>query len=149
MYRLIIDIPQYNSRLNFKENINILKRKFKELCDLTECENNDNIRLLTMIDKYIDEHFTENSLDLTKIAENVKVEPKYLSAYFKKHKNITLVKYITQKRIEYAKQLLKDTDLAINAIAIKVGFTDLSVFGKSFKRSENITPSEYRKVIKH
>lgn len=145
----IIDIPQYNSRLNFKENINILKRKFKELCDLTECENNDNIRLLTMIDKYIDEHFTENSLDLTKIAENVKVEPKYLSAYFKKHKNITLVKYITQKRIECAKQLLKDTDLAINAIAIKVGFTDLSVFGKSFKRSENITPSEYRKVIKH
>lgn len=116
---------------------------------MTECENNDNIRLLTMIDKYIDEHFTENSLDLTKIAENVKVEPKYLSAYFKKHKNITLVKYITQKRIEYAKQLLKDTDLAINAITIKVGFTDLSVFGKSFKRSENITPSEYRKVIKH
>lgn len=39
--------------------------------------------------------------------------------------------------------------LVIGYFAIKVGFTDLSVFGKSFKRSENITPSEYRKVIKH
>lgn len=145
----IIDIPQYNSGLNFKENIDVLKRKFEELCSLTECENNNNIRLLAMIDKYIDEHFTENSLDLTKISENVNLEPKYLSAYFKKHKNITLVKYITQKRIEYAKRLLKDTDLAINVIAIKVGFTDLSVFGKVFKRSEHITPSEYRKITKN
>ena len=145
----IIEFPSYNGRINFKENINVLKERFKELCELIENENKDNIRLLNRIDEYIDEHFTENGLDLTKIADNVNLEPKYLSSYFKKHKNITLVKYITQKRIAYAKQLLKDTDTTISVIAIKTGFTDACMFGKIFKKNEGVTPGQYRDMSRN
>ena len=91
----------------------------------------------------------ENGLDLTKIADNVNLEPKYLSSYFKKHKNITLVKYITQKRIAYAKQLLKDTDTTISVIAIKTGFTDACMFGKIFKKNEGVTPGQYRDMSRN
>lgn len=140
----IIDMPQYNKNIPFNDNIKIIKNKFMEVCSLMENGNKDNKKLLIKIEKYIDEHFMENNLDLTKIADNVEITPNYLSAYFKKHKNITLIKYITQKRMEYAKQMLTDTNLSISAIAVNVGFTDVCVFSKVFKKNEKMTPSMYR-----
>ena len=46
--------------------------------------------------------------------------------------------------MEYAKQMLTDTNLSISAIAVNVGFTDVCVFSKVFKKNEKMTPSMYR-----
>ena len=92
----------------------------------------------------MDKHFTENSLDLAKVADNVQISVGYLTTYFKKYKNTTILKYITNKRIEYAKALLLNTNFTINTIAIKVGYTDSCVFAKIFKKNEGVTPSQYR-----
>ena len=145
----MIAVPQYNSRMNFKENINVLKKRFRELCDIVSSNNKSELKLLQRIEEYIDAHYIENDLSVTKIAEHMNVSTSYMQAYFKKHKNTTLTKYITQKRVAYAKQLLKDTDSTISVIAIKVGFTDACMFGKIFKKNEGVTPGQYREISRN
>lgn len=107
-----------------------------------------NLKLLQKIEAYVDEHFCENSIDLISIADSMQMSVQYLTAYFKKHKNTTLLKYITQKRMDYAKELLLNTNFTITDIALKVGYTDASVFTKVFKKTENTTPGKYRALLK-
>lgn len=54
--------------------------------------------------------------------------------------------YLITKRMEYARELLKSTDLSIGSIADSCGYSDSVHFMKEFKRREGITPSEYRKL---
>lgn len=140
----MIDISKYDKAIPFKENIDMLKARFRDFCEITQSKNEGEQRLLNRIEEYVDKHFTENSLDLAKVADNVQISVGYLTTYFKKYKNTTILKYITNKRIEYAKALLLNTNFTINTIAIKVGYTDSCVFAKIFKKNEGVTPSQYR-----
>jgi len=143
----IINIPRYDKDMQFIENINALKNKFRELCEIMKINNKGDLRLLNRIEAYIDEHFAESSLSVTEIADNMQISTSYMQAYFKKHKNTTLTKYITQKRVDYAKQMLLNTNLTISTIAVKAGFTDPLYFGKIFKKNEGVTPSKYRDTL--
>lgn len=146
-YSMIEDISKYNKEIQFKENIDILKDRFKTLCNITASRNTGDMKLLHRIEEYIDEHFTENSLDLAEIADHAQISVRYLTSYFKKHKNTTLLKYITNKRIAYAKSLLMNTTATINTIAIRSGYTDARVFAKIFKKNEGMTPNQYRDTL--
>ena len=117
------------------------------MLSVVESRTCENLKLLERIEKYIDEHFTENGLSLIIIADAMQVSVQYLTSYFKKHQKTTLLKFITQKRIELAKELLKSSSQTINDIALMVGYTDASVFNKVFKKSENITPGKYREAL--
>ena len=56
----------------------------------------------------------------------------------------TLNQYITEYRMEKAKQLLKDARFKITDISSRVGYSDGNYFGKSFKKYSGLSPSEYR-----
>lgn len=140
---------KYREEMTPKENIDVIKKEFEQLCSISSEEKPaKNSKLLESIEAYVDGHFCENSLDLVSIADNLQISVQYLTTYFKKHKNTTLLKYITQKRIDYSKELLMNTDFTINDIALKVGYTDASVFTKVFKKTENTTPGKYRTLLK-
>ena len=145
-YSMMEDISKYNRGRYFNENVDLLKDRFKTLCDIVASRNTGDTELLHRIEEYIDKHFTENSLDLANIADDMQISVRYLTAYFKKHKNTTILQYITHKRLEYAKKLLTDTQDTIGIIAIRVGYTDAQVFIKLFKKNEGITPGQYRKI---
>ncbi len=68
----------------------------------------------------------------------------YISQLFKKETGITFVHYITQKRIEDAKELLTSTKKPLTDIALEVGFNDTFHFIKTFKRYVGMTPGQYR-----
>ena len=55
------------------------------------------------------------------------------------------MQYITAKKIDYAKKLLQETDLSAIKIGEKCGYSDHAMFFKAFKRTEGITPIEFRK----
>lgn len=63
---------------------------------------------------------------------------------FKKSTGKTLTAYITEKRIERAVRLLKDSDLSIAEVAYSNGFSSQSYFSKVFKRLVGMSPREYR-----
>jgi transcriptional regulator GlxA family with amidase domain len=53
--------------------------------------------------------------------------------------------YIHTVRLEEAKQLLETTDMAVEAIAMEVGYQDASFFGRLFRRKASLTPAQYRR----
>lgn len=98
------------------------------------------------IENYINEHFKENiTLDL--LSELTYINKYYLVHAFKKHKGISPINYLLQKRIEEAKVLLETTNLRINDIANIIGFSSQSYFTQAFKRYEQLSPQQYR--IRH
>lgn len=95
------------------------------------------------IQQYINRHYGDE-LTRTSLAEIVYLNPDYLARLFKKETGISLGAYIIEGRINIAKQLLKTTNLSVNAIASKVGYSNYSYFSKLFKQETGCTPYEYR-----
>lgn len=94
--------------------------------------------------EYIDENYTNEDLSLGQVAETVGMSSNYLSAIFSQNMEKTFVEYVTEKRIEKAKKLLRQTDHASGEIAKMVGYKDAHYFGFVFKKLQGLSPREYR-----
>ncbi|MDO4743593.1 MAG: AraC family transcriptional regulator [bacterium] len=86
-------------------------------------------------------------LSLRTLSQISNVSPEYFSVCFKKETGKTLTQFVTSKRIEYAKHLLKSTNLQIQTIAQHCGILDLHYFCRVFKKIVGKTPSEYRNSL--
>jgi len=94
--------------------------------------------------KYIRENYADKQLSIESIARHSYLSQTYLCYFFKKTTGKTLNEYITEVRIEKAKELLKTTNLKLYEIAANVGFADKNYFSTLFKKTVGITPSAYR-----
>jgi len=95
------------------------------------------------ISRYIAEHYTE-ALSVTKIAEAMKLHPKYLMQLFKKHCGLSVWEYLLRMRASHAQQLLISTDLKIVDVALESGFGSMCRFHALFDRYCGCTPRQYR-----
>ncbi|WP_028552944.1 response regulator [Paenibacillus sp. UNC451MF] len=86
----------------------------------------------------------QTDIHLEQIAERVYLSPSYLSYLFKKETGLSLVKYVTQYRMEKAKHYLSSTNMKIVDIGHEVGYTNLSYFGALFKNYVGVSPAQYR-----
>lgn len=96
--------------------------------------------------RYIDEHYGSKDLSLSEVCKTLAVSKSYFSALFKEHTEMTFVEYLTNARIERAKELLLTTDLKSYEVADRVGFGDAHYFGLTFKKQVGATPTEYREA---
>jgi YesN/AraC family two-component response regulator len=87
-------------------------------------------------------------LSLDVIAERLDMHPNTFSKWFKDHKGVNFLDYVTRYRIDRSKQLLEKTELKTGEIAEAVGFNDPRYFGQVFKKLVEVTPSEYRALFK-
>ena len=87
----------------------------------------------------------DKKLTLNGIAKQCFYNPSYFSRAFKERFNMTLVSYISAKRVEAAERLLNETDLTVERIAEECGFGDKSSFYRAFSKLRGTTPSEYRR----
>ena len=92
---------------------------------------------------YIDENL-DAKLTLSLLASKCFYNPSYFSRAFKEKFGMTLTEYITKKRIAYASKLLLESDMSIDEISERVGFSDRSSFYHTFSKIMGTTPSEYR-----
>ncbi len=99
--------------------------------------------LETIMD-YIHKNYNTD-IDNTSLANLVGYHPYYLNKLFLSANGITLHKYVINYRIAMSEQLLLSTNTSIEEIALKVGFTSSLSFLSSFKKKNNLTPSEFRK----
>ena len=109
---------------------------------VTDAENQKNS--IQRIIEYIDHHYKED-LSRTTLADMVYLSADHLARIFKKETGETLVKYITDKRINAAKELLSDTKTPIAQVASEVGYDNYSYFTKIFKEKIGVSPGDYRK----
>ncbi|MCM3785845.1 AraC family transcriptional regulator [Neobacillus mesonae] len=90
----------------------------------------------------IDEQYMTD-ISLESCADLEGMTPYALSKAFKQVAGINFIDYVTYKRIEAAKELLRETDLKMNDIADRVGYQH-SYFNRIFKKQEGMTPGQYR-----
>lgn len=97
-----------------------------------------------MIKTYIGKHYMDETLSVKDISEHVFLSASYVCTFFKNETGHTLNQYLTEYRMEKAKQLLKDAKYRISDISSRVGYSDGNYFGKSFRKYCGLSPSEYR-----
>lgn len=93
---------------------------------------------------YIDSNFCDSDC-LKKAYEQESLSRRHLDTLFKNNFDTTPSRYITVKRIELAKQLLKTHDMSVTYISDLCGFADLYYFSTVFKKETGMTPLFYRK----
>lgn len=94
--------------------------------------------------KYIEENYSEESLSLNSVAGAIGVSGNYFSSVFSQEMKITFIEYVTKKRMEKAKKLLRQTEKHSSEIAAEVGYKDPHYFSFVFKKTVGCTPREYR-----
>jgi two-component system, response regulator YesN len=99
------------------------------------------------ITRYIEQHYDDEMLSLTTIAEHFGLTPPYLSTFFKKQTGMNLMDYLTRVRIDQAKKLMQDKRLTFAQIANKVGYANDIGFIRVFKKYEGTTPGKYRESL--
>ena len=87
-------------------------------------------------------------LTLEQLAEEGHMNKFYLSHAFKREYGVSPINYMISKRIEESKYLLAETDLSMTQIAQLLGFSSLSYFSQVFRRTQSVTPMEYRQSQK-
>ncbi len=102
--------------------------------------------LVEDIKKYIDENYNEN-LTLPMISEHFFLNQSYISQLFKKRTGHTYIAYLTNKRMEKARELLTNTDLKVYEVCYSVGYGDVKHFSKTFEKIIGVKPSNYKKSI--
>ncbi|WP_019004512.1 response regulator [Cohnella laeviribosi] len=100
--------------------------------------------LIDRVKKYVREN-VHKGLTREDIAEHVYLSPDYLSRLFRKETGQSLSDHLIEEKMNYAKQLLADSDKSVSEIAASVGYTNFSHFSKMFKKVTGMNPLEYRK----
>ena len=101
-------------------------------------------RAINSITRYLQEHLAEE-ISLAVLSEEFHLHPQYISQLFKNEIGVGFLAYLTNVRMERAKKLLLSSPLSVAEVAEKSGYSDYRVFTKTFKKSEGITPSQYRR----
>lgn len=93
---------------------------------------------------YIEAHFRE-SMTIEQLARMAEISPKYYVSLFKKTYGKTAIDYLTEVRVNMAKQLMLQTDVRLKDVAYQVGYNDEFYFSRMFKKEVGVSPTEYLK----
>ena len=93
--------------------------------------------------RWIKNHYYQ-PFERKELADALGYQPDYLSALFKKHMGISIIRYTNRMRMETAKTLLYNYDVHVKEAAFSCGFSDEKYFMKVFKEFEGMTPMQYK-----
>ena len=100
--------------------------------------------LETEITRYLEEHIYDPDLSLNGVADRFGVSTKMVGLICRKKYNQTFLAYVRDRQIQRAKELLRETDLSLEEIAARCGFSNILTFRRNFKSVTGVNPSEYR-----
>lgn len=103
----------------------------------------ENDTVVLTVKRYISLNMDQD-LSRETIAEQVYLNPDYLSRIFKKETGYSISDYVLLERINKAKELLLQTNVSVSAVASSVGYTNFSHFAKIFKKYVGTGPTEFR-----
>jgi AraC family transcriptional regulator len=95
------------------------------------------------VTEFIDGHL-ENDLSLAEIAQAADLSPYHFARSFKQTTGLTPIQFLMQRRIEYAKLMLTESELPIVEIGLSAGFKNQSHFTTLFRKLTSMTPKTYR-----
>ena len=113
------------------------------IASIDEGKDIHNLQVVQKAGEYLRTHYSKK-ISVEDVARAVYLSPCHLSKIFKEELGCTIMEYLTKIRIEEAKKMLSNPKYNIIQVASILGFKDPGYFTKVFKRSEGITPSQFR-----
>ncbi len=134
--------------MSLSTNLSIIGQLYEFFSILIENSNyNQKTDFVKTALKIIDYNFCTD-ISVEQIAKQLYLDPAYFSKKFAKRMGISPKKYILDKRIERAKELLTLTDATVFEVSNSIGYEDQLYFSRIFKKYTNLSPIEYRQKTK-
>ena len=111
-----------------------------------ENSGNKNRSILENAIEYINAHYMDENMSLNTAARIANISANHFSALFSQNVGQTFIEYLTSIRMEHAKELLRCTGKRSSEIAGAVGYKDAHYFSYLFKKTQGMTPSDYRRT---
>ncbi|MBV7273250.1 response regulator [Clostridiaceae bacterium UIB06] len=137
-FSTLVEVKNWIKKISIKISEHIIKGR-EDLSKL----------LVDNAKEYIEERYQDVDININTICNYLHISQAYFSYIFKKDTKTTFVSYLTQIRMEKAKELLRNTNLKTFIIAEKVGFSEPNYFSYCFKKNLGQSPSEYRNSFKN
>ena len=102
--------------------------------------------LMDKVKTYLQHNYMLYGVSLDSISDILNINSSYFSMVFKKSVGVNFVDYLTELRINAAKDLLKDPFLTMAEVASMVGYESPNYFTRVFKKNTGLTPTEYRRT---
>lgn len=115
--------------------------------EIVEIKDRKDSKIISTVKDYIVENISRQ-VSLDEVSKEVYLSANYLGVLFKKETGMLFSQYITQVKIEKAKELLREMDYSIKEIADKLGYKDIRNFSRLFQNQVGVKPSEYRKIYR-
>ncbi|MGA2545483.1 MAG: helix-turn-helix domain-containing protein [Rectinemataceae bacterium] len=96
---------------------------------------------------YIARHYADKGISIGKAADRLSISESYLSKLLRRRLETSFVEYLSDYRIDRAKELIATSDMLAYEVAEAVGYPDARYFASLFKKRTGMTPSEYRKSL--
>ena len=132
-------ITDINSTRDYLEEI---LRKAIEVRDTVSKKKYEDV--IVKAKEYIFENYANENISLNSVAAFVNISPSYFSSLFSQETGHTFVEYLTNIRMDKAKQLLRCTSKKTSDIGYEVGYKDSHYFSYLFRKTQNCSPKEFR-----
>ena len=110
--------------------------------------NNENVKTIDKKEKMrVIEYINAQNgfdFDLNQIADELGINPSYLSRWFKEYTGETYTEYIQRLKINEVIRLLTEEDMSLKEIAKRVNYSSDSALAKAFKKRMGCTPKEFK-----
>ena len=145
-------IPEINDVESLLENVTDINQMNEVLKKLVisalifrdSKANHERSKLIQEAKLYIDAHFNDPSLKMNQVAEKFNISSSHFSTVFSQEIGETFRDYLTNLRINRAKELLRSTNLKSSEIASRVGYNDPHYFSTIFKKNTGLPPQQFR-----
>jgi len=138
---LLSDINNIYSIDEFRDKI---KTYFNTIKDILSNRLNIENNIIEKIKTYVKDNYHDADLYLGKVALDMNITANYISHIFKASTGMSFPEYLTNIRMEKAKELLISTQEQISDISAQCGYSNVSTFIRSFKNLFGISPGKYR-----
>ncbi len=130
-----------SARFDLNEAIRDIFSEIFKIIDRNYTYSNDILKAINYIEQNIKADIT-----LESVAKYLNMSPCYFSKFFKKTVGINFTTYVTDRKIELAKEMLSFTNMPILNIAYELSYNETNYFSKVFKKRVGVTPSDFRAV---
>lgn len=132
---------------NMESAIAYAKKMISQAIEIRDQNSgNKNRSILKTAVDFIDSHYMEEDISLNTVANVANVSANHFSALFSQNMGQTFIEYLTSLRMNKAKELLRCTGMRSSEIAGEIGYKDAHYFSYLFKKTQGMTPSDYRKA---
>jgi two-component system response regulator YesN len=148
-------IPELNSIEMLMSNIKSMEQLREQIYKILssalayrDSQPNDHYKsLIHQTLEYLERHYTDPELSLNEMAAQANLSASHFSVVFSQETGRTFKEYLTEIRINKAKELLRMTALRSADIAYQVGYNDPHYFSTVFKKHTGLSPIEFRSQI--